>query len=395
MNFIWAPGKYDLNGALHPEYDYYYINNFPIPSADDMALLPLPDGRFYVSGRIYLDSLGNKAHLVRMMPNGSVDTTFTPRVVNAPLSGLTARMMYYDEDRMMLGGNFNTFEDHQSPHMVRVFLDGSVDTTFTSEFVERSFTTARYVDEQGRIMITNPYGGFSSHPEDTVLVMRILPDGREDTTFHHLEILGGPTEQGGYIPAVIGVVPEDDGGYVIYGGFSEVDGHPRNGIAKIDSTGQLDLMAFANQSGAEIVYDAHSWIVPWDWPRVNIAIRTPDGGLLVGGMFTHFDGVPHYNLVKLKKVPVYTNVEEATTNPLQVFPNPANTQVTFRCESCQLRSTLRIFDVNGRVTQSFTLGENYEGQVLWDTREAKPGMYFYQLWQNENQVHSGKVVVQH
>src|SRR5690606_3642633 len=110
------------------------------------------------SGRIYLDSLGNKAHLVRMMPDGSVDTTFTPRIVNTPLSGLTARMMFYDDERIMVGGTFNTFEGHQSPHMVRVFLDGSVDTTFTSEFVERSFTTARYVDDQGRIMITNPYG---------------------------------------------------------------------------------------------------------------------------------------------------------------------------------------------------------------------------------------------
>lgn len=363
-----------------------------------MALLPLPYGRFYVSGRIYLDSLGNKAHLVRMMPDGSVDTTFTPRIVNAPLSGKTSHMMFYDEERVMVGGNFNTFEGHVSPHMVRVFLDGSIDTTFTSEFVERYFTSARYVDDVGRIMITDPAGGFASHPEDTVLVMRVLPDGREDTTFHHLEIEGGITAQNSYWwPAVIGVVPEDDGGYVIYGTFTEIDGHTRNGIAKIDSTGQLDLNVFANQSGAIIDYDAHSWIVPWDNPRVNIAIRTPDGGLLVGGLFTHFNGVPHYNLVKLKKVPQYTSVNENNAPELLVFPNPANAQVTFSCKLCtpQTRPELRIYDITGRIMETFHFGDNYEGQVLWDTQNEKPGMYFYQLWQNDEQVHSGKIVVQH
>ena len=400
MRFYLSPLKYDLNGLPYPQYNFYYQNNFPTnPPPDDMALLPLPDGRFYISGRIYLDSLGNKAHLVRMMPNGSVDTTFTPRVVNSPMSGLTSHMMFYDEERIMVGGNFNTYEDHQSPHMVRVFLDGSVDTTFTSEFVERYFTSARFVDNQGRIMITDPFGGFSSHPEDTVLVMRILPDGSEDTTFHHLKIKGGTTAQNSnWWPAVIGVVPEDDGGYIIYGGFSEIDGHPRNGIAKIDSTGQLDLNVFANQSGTEIVYDAHSWIVPWDWPRVNIAIRTPDDGLLVGGMFTHFNGVPHYNLVKLKKVPLFTSVEEEKATPeLLVFPNPASAQVTFRFAACtpQTRPVLRIFDVSGRMIQSFDLGDNYEGQVLWDTRDERSGMYFYQLWQNEEKVSAGKIVVQH
>lgn len=399
MRFNNTPGKHDEFGQPYPGFNFYYANNFPItPPPDDMALLPLPYGRFYVSGRIYLDSLGNKAHLVRMMPDGSVDTTFTPRIVNAPLSGKTSHMMFYDEERVMVGGNFNTFEGHVSPHMVRVFLDGSIDTTFTSEFVERYFTSARYVDDVGRIMITDPAGGFASHPEDTVLVMRVLPDGREDTTFHHLEIEGGITAQNSYWwPAVIGVVPEDDGGYVIYGTFTEIDGHTRNGIAKIDSTGQLDLNVFANQSGAIIDYDAHSWIVPWDNPRVNIAIRTPDGGLLVGGLFTHFNGVPHYNLVKLKKVPQYTSVNENNAPELLVFPNPANAQVTFSCKLCtpQTRPELRIYDITGRIMETFHFGDNYEGQVLWDTQNEKPGMYFYQLWQNDEQVHSGKIVVQH
>ncbi|TVR40021.1 MAG: T9SS C-terminal target domain-containing protein, partial [Cryomorphaceae bacterium] len=98
---------------------------------------------------------------------------------------------------------------------------------------------------------------------------------------------------------------------------------------------------------------------------------------------------------KLKKVPLYTSVDEKDAVALQVFPNPANDRVTFRCSTCTVRSTILIFDVSGRIIRSFDLGDNYEGQVLWDTRHERSGMYFYQLWQNNQKVSAGKVVVQH
>jgi hypothetical protein len=56
---------------------------------------------------------------------------------------------------------------------------------------------------------------------------------------------------------------------------------------------------------------------------------------------------------------------------------------------------LNHFDIQIREIITFTIGENYQGQQLWDTREVKPGVYLYQLMQNNKQIASGKVIVQH
>ncbi|TVR36643.1 MAG: T9SS C-terminal target domain-containing protein [Cryomorphaceae bacterium] len=93
-----------------------------------------------------------------------------------------------------------------------------------------------------------------------------------------------------------------------------------------------------------------------------------------------------------------TNIQsQMEVNPVVVYPNPADSYTTLRYELFRShpQTYIRIFDVSGRIIRSFDLGDNYEGQVLWDTRDERSGMYFYQLWQNEEKVSAGKIVVQH
>jgi hypothetical protein len=87
----------------------------------------------------------------------------------------------------------------------------------------------------------------------------------------------------------------------------------------------------------------------------------------------------------------------ANINPVNVYPNPANDYTTLSYElfSAHPQTTLRITDVNGREIITFTIGESYNGQQLWDTRGVKSGVYMYQLVQNNKQIASGKVIVQH
>jgi len=84
-------------------------------------------------------------------------------------------------------------------------------------------------------------------------------------------------------------------------------------------------------------------------------------------------------------------------NPVTVYPNPANQYTTLSYElfSAHPQTFLRLTDINGREIITFTIGENYQGQQLWDTREVKPGVYLYHLMQNNKQIASGKVIVQH
>lgn len=133
--------------------------------------------------------------------------------------------------------------------------------------------------------------------------------------------------------------------------------------------------------------------------------RTPSGGRASGRAWNTL--CFHYGICPDGQLPPaprnYEAYEASNTvtddayNPIAAYPNPADAYTTLRYELFRThpQTIIRIFDVGGRVVQSFNIGDTYEGQVLWDTRDAKPGMYFYQLWQNEEKVHSGKIVVQH
>lgn len=82
---------------------------------------------------------------------------------------------------------------------------------------------------------------------------------------------------------------------------------------------------------------------------------------------------------------------------VEAYPNPANEYATLKYElfKAHPNTSIVVFDTDGRQLTSFGIGEKYEGQVLWDTRGVNPGIYFYQLWQNNKKVSSGKIVIQH
>lgn len=394
MRFEGYPLKYGLNGLTYPGYNYYYNNHPYLFSADDLAILPLPNGRFYVSGRFFVDTLGGVRHLVRMMPNGSVDTTFTQRVVGSPSSSFTWTMTYYDETRMMVGGSFGTFEGHYTPNMARVFLDGSVDTTFTSPLLQRWISKPAYIDEAGRIYVTNPAGGLASFPiEDTLRVIRLMPNGELDTSFHMPQFTGVYTPDDFISPGIFGLLPEEDGGYIVYGLFSAIDGVPRNCIAKIDSSGYVVEDFLDGVPLFELYNDSATWAQSWDYVHVQHIIRMPDGGILAGGLFTHFNGVERWNLVKLKKVPVTdVGVSEQTKNTLGVFPNPATNSITITGFNVANQSSVKMYNISGQqvLQQKVPAGS---GSFSVQVQELPSGIYVIQLQSSGNTPMFGKVVI--
>jgi len=395
LRFYQTVSKFDLNGQGFPNFHYAY-GGFPYFPADDRAVLPLPDGRFYVSGRFFVSPTENVTrHLVRMMPDGSVDTTFTQRVVGSPSSAITWTMTYYDETRMMVGGNFGTFEGHFTPNMARVFLDGSVDTTFTSPLLQRWISKPAHIDEAGRIYVTNPAGGLTSFPiEDTLRVIRLMPNGELDTSFHMPQFTGVYTPDDFISPGIFGLLPEDDGGYLVYGLFSAIDGVPRNCIAKIDSTGHVVEDFLANVPLFELYNDSATWALSWDYVHVQHIIRMPDGGILAGGLFTHFNGVERWNLVKLKKVPTTgVGVSEETKNTLGVFPNPATNSITITGFTAATQSTIKMYNMSGQqvLQQNVSAGS---GSFSVQVQELPSGIYVIQLHSSGNAPMFGKVVIQ-
>jgi hypothetical protein len=76
---------------------------------------------------------------------------------------------------------------------------------------------------------------------------------------------------------------------------------------------------------------------------------------------------------------------------IKVFPNPAKDYVIFELSSAKItQSTVKIFDISGQ--EIVTLSAKNR-KIIWDTRNIKNGIYFYNV-ETGGEVSTGKIVLQ-
>ena len=84
---------------------------------------------------------------------------------------------------------------------------------------------------------------------------------------------------------------------------------------------------------------------------------------------------------------------ENKTNNLDVYPNPASTQVSFvlpgECSIQNKEALIQIFNLSGQKVAETPMKE---GKVVWDCSTAKPGLYIYSAVINGTR-YSGKILV--
>ena len=112
---------------------------------------------------------------------------------------------------------------------------------------------------------------------------------------------------------------QGDGKIVIAGPFANVNGQPRNRLARLNPNGSLESQAtFASGTGAD--------------GRVDSVIVQQDGGVLAGGIFTHFNGVARQRLTRLSNDAVteaLTVSDNTRLKWIRTGPAPEVEQVTF------------------------------------------------------------------
>ncbi|MFT6996920.1 MAG: hypothetical protein ACJAQ4_000665 [Cryomorphaceae bacterium] len=108
-------------------------------------------------------------------------------------------------------------------------------------------------------------------------------------------------------------------------------------------------------------------------------------------------GAPKNNTIKTKK-PKQT-LDEALRDAIQmtVSPNPADFFIEFEYDVLlpSTQNVIRIYDIQGKPVETISLGEDVRGIKVLDTRNLPNGVYIYELLKDNEQVKSGKFVIQH
>jgi len=214
------------------------------------------------------DSLNNR--IARIDSEGNVDNTLQ--------TGTGADLMVravasQSDNKIIIGGDFSTFSGIAKSYLVRLSSTGSIDSDFKIGYGPTDPVRGILIQPDGKILICGDFTVFNTKTANRIL--RLNTDGTIDTTFQPLS---------GANNAIYSMKLQPDNKILISGNFTSYDGVSRNRLARINADGTLDT-SFAVGSGAN--------------GTVNNMIIQPDGKILIGGNFTTFSGVTSTRIARV------------------------------------------------------------------------------------------------
>ena len=223
-----------------------------------LALARQRDGKVLVTGSIRrIGAPGTQGPVLRLNPNGSVDTSFFFAASGAADEGYT--LVVLPDQRILLGGNF-TSQDGTKFYLRRLNLDGTRDASFVPPPLNGTVRDLS-VQADGRIVIVGDFTGVTLRNR----IARLNGDGSLDASY------GALLDPNASVSAV--ALQRHEG--AVFGGvFSAISGQARLGAARIGYRGQFDTRFTAQVSGG----------------AVEVMAAQPDGRVLLGGGFTSVGG---------------------------------------------------------------------------------------------------------
>lgn len=233
------------------------------------ALALLPDGKILVGGNYTSFNSNTRGRLVRLNADGTEDTSF--------LNGLSGAnnaifSLALDGSSIYVAGNFTTFNGTGRVRIAKLQSTGALDTDFIPDTgITGGQVNSIALQPSGKLVVV---GSFTAYRGNAVNhIVRITSTGGFDYGFG-----------GGLNNLANCVVMQPDGKFIVSGGFTTVDSVARGRIVRFLEDGTLDATFGAGAGAGSQVF--------------TLALQ-PDGQLLAGGSFTTFNGQPRYLVARV------------------------------------------------------------------------------------------------
>jgi uncharacterized delta-60 repeat protein len=204
-------------------------NTFSISSNGFLNRIALaPNSGIYLIGFFQSVQGINRTNIARLNPDGTVDPTFSAGFASADrIESITVQ----PDGKILVGGNFTTVSGIARNNLVRLNPDGSVDTSFTPGTGANSTVWAFAVQSDGRIYVTGSFNTYDGNPRPGLA--RLNANGTLDSSFN---VGSGPNT----VSRNTFMEPLANGGLIYAGGFDTFAGTSRRGIVRLTSAGALD-----------------------------------------------------------------------------------------------------------------------------------------------------------
>jgi uncharacterized delta-60 repeat protein len=176
------------------------------------------------------------------------------------------------DGKILVGGAFDSFNGTSTVRIARLNADGTLDNTFNTGTGFNGSVNSVDVQPDGKILVGGVFTSFNG--TSTVRIARLNADGTLDNTFN---------TGTGFMGVVYSADVQPDGKILVGGSFISFNGTSTvNRIARLNADGTLDN-TFTTGTGFNTT--------------VNSVDVQPDGKILVGGIFTSFNGTSTVNRI--------------------------------------------------------------------------------------------------
>ena len=256
-------------------------NTFAVGTGfDEMvnSLVLQPDGKVLVTGSFYAYNGTSRQRIARLNADGTLDNTF---VVGTSFDGAVQALVLQPDGKVLVGGNFFTYNGTSRQRIARLNADGTLDNTFAVGTGFNGGVQALVLQPDGKVLAGGAFSAYNGTSRQGIA--RLNADGTLDNTF----AVGTGLDGWVYSLAV-----QPDGKVLVGGSFGSYnsDAAAPDGLLRLTTTGTLDNTfnsggrGLAGRTGYGLVVQADGKIVTggtmtaYNYSVVGRMVRVnPDG----------------------------------------------------------------------------------------------------------------------
>ena len=236
------------------------------------------DGKIIVGGQFSTYDNIPAEYIARLNTDGTLDTTFSANITNG-FDYFVNALAIQSDGKIIVGGQFSTYDNIPAEYIARLNTDGTLDTTFSANITNGFdyFVNALAIQSDGKIIVGGQFSTYDNIPAE--YIARLNTDGTLDTTF-------SANITNGFNNGVTSLAIQSNGKIIAGGFFTTYDNIPADYIARLNTDGTLDG-TFESNSGTGFDYFVYA-----------LAIQS-NGKIIVGGAFTTYDSVAAEYIARL------------------------------------------------------------------------------------------------
>jgi uncharacterized delta-60 repeat protein len=234
----------------------YDVGVGPDSAVTQVSPMASGDDRMVLAGNFRTWNSAARGYLIRLTTSGTRDGTF-----NNSTSGADDRIMHVnwfsDGSGGMIYGYFHSYNGQPRGGIAGLNADGSLNSAYAGITANQGFPAMVFslaTQSDGKIIVGGNFTGVGGKYRGGFA--RLNPDGSLDTSF-----------KAGVDGLVQNAAIQADGKILVAGNFGQCQGYARSSLARLNPDGSLDT-AFNPPLGADIVYQA---------------LPLPDGKIMITG----------------------------------------------------------------------------------------------------------------